>query len=72
MNFNAFQSDSSRPKIEEPMIIGAQDTNSSLAEMFKSKNKGIVNKLSQRQNCKSKNRAQKKPKTKEELAEIRK
>ncbi|CAI2361606.1 unnamed protein product [Moneuplotes crassus] len=72
MNFNAFQSDSSRPKLEEPMIIGAQDTNASLAEMFKSKNKGIANKLSQRQNCKSKNRAQKKPKTKEELADIRK
>lgn len=75
MNFRAFQADASqKPKVEEPIIIGAKDNNpnSSLADMFKTKKSNMLNKFSNREKCKSKKRPDKKPKTKEELAEIRK
>ena len=60
--------------MEEPIIIGAKDhnTNTSLADMFKSKKHNVANKIDNREKCKSKIRQQKKPKTKEELFEIRK
>lgn len=52
MGFKAFQGDNiQKPKkMEEPIIIGVQDqpTNSSLADMFKTKKHNIINKLNTR------------------------
>jgi hypothetical protein len=48
------------------------NTNSSLADIFKTKNQNMMRKLRSRDNWKSKVRPEKKQKTKEELAEIRK
>lgn len=73
--FRAFQGDDSgKLRHEEPIVIPAtgHETNSSLAEMFMSKKANIMNRLNNRDNCKSKNQNEKKPKTKEELFEIRK
>ena len=61
INFKAFQGDSiQKPILEAPIIIGAKDnTNSSLADMFKTKKNNIVNKLTERRKGKSKKKESK-------------
>lgn len=75
VSFKAFQTDNShKHMIEEQIVIPTNNeaNNSSLAEMFKTKKQNMMNKFKTRDKCKSKVRPDKKPKTKQQLLEIRK
>ena len=59
---------------KELIVIPTNDIilNTSLADSMQIKKQSLINKLSKREKCRSKNWVEKKPKTKEELFEIRK
>ena len=76
MSFKAFKDTDAQNqnKNKELIVIPTNDItlNTNLADSMKINKQNFINKLSKREKCKSKNRVEKKPKTKEELYEIRK